>query len=187
VVETGHLQYLYCLYCLWADACQAGAGCGITTKRPHHQCMYCLYCLQRDESQAVLHYYFGAQGGDTLSRMALGYRHLYGLGVPKSCWAAAGYLQLVAEEVLEAATKPSTLPHLERIRLNVQATQVGAPPNSVVRAVCAVHPSALPRGLSVSSREGSGDVKDNAPRAVVAAGAPLSNWIFWSLVICARY
>jgi hypothetical protein len=47
----------------------------------------------------MLNYYFGALGGDSLSRMALAYHHLYGRGVPKSCWTAASYYLPVAEEV----------------------------------------------------------------------------------------
>lgn len=54
---------------------------------------------QADEDAAVLHYYFGALGGDALSRMALGYRHMQGLGTPESCPASVAYYQPVAELV----------------------------------------------------------------------------------------
>jgi SEL1 protein len=50
-------------------------------------------------AQSLLHYYFGAVGGDSASRMALGYRHVQGLGVPKACWSAAAYYRPVGEEV----------------------------------------------------------------------------------------
>ncbi|KAF5835281.1 hypothetical protein DUNSADRAFT_7606, partial [Dunaliella salina] len=53
---------------------------------------------EADENAATLHFYFGALGGDALSRMALGYRHLHGVGVPKSCWSAVSYYQPVAEQ-----------------------------------------------------------------------------------------
>lgn len=52
-----------------------------------------------DESLATLHFYFGALGGDPLSRMALGFRHLQGVGVPESCMAGVAYYQPVAEQV----------------------------------------------------------------------------------------
>lgn len=51
----------------------------------------------------MLHYYFGAMGGDSFSRLALGYRHAHGSGVPKSCWSAASYYQPVAEQVSASA------------------------------------------------------------------------------------
>ncbi|PNW85669.1 hypothetical protein CHLRE_03g197400v5 [Chlamydomonas reinhardtii] len=117
-------------------------------------------------AEALLHYYFGAAGGDMTSRMAMGYRHLTGLGVPRSCWSAASYYQPVGEKVsdLAAATMPppttleddepaddsssgasggtsssaaddsiapelappsGSLPHVERIRLHLQAAQGG--------------------------------------------------------------
>lgn len=54
---------------------------------------------QPDEAAALLHYYWGAGGGDAVSAMALGYRHTYGLGVPKSCWSATAYYEPVAQQV----------------------------------------------------------------------------------------
>eukprot|EP00882_Tetradesmus_deserticola_P011726 GHRQ01012405.1.p1 GENE.GHRQ01012405.1~~GHRQ01012405.1.p1 ORF type:complete len:438 (+),score=218.92 GHRQ01012405.1:79-1314(+) len=88
-----------------------------------------------DEASALLHYYFGAANGDAFSRAALGYRHTFGLGVPKSCWTAVSYYQPVAEEVVRQAVDASKsrgplgsssghgLPQIERIRLNVHANQ----------------------------------------------------------------
>lgn len=52
-------------------------------------CPGCL--LQPDEAGAILNYYFGAANGDMFASAALGYRHAYGLGVPKSCWSAVAY------------------------------------------------------------------------------------------------
>jgi TPR repeat protein len=48
-------------------------------------------CFQPDEAGAILNYYFGAANGDLFASAALGYRHAYGLGVPKSCWSAVAY------------------------------------------------------------------------------------------------
>lgn len=52
-----------------------------------------------DEGAALTHYYFAAAAGDAAARMALGYRHLHGIGVPASCWTAVHYYQPVAEQV----------------------------------------------------------------------------------------
>ena len=64
---------------------------GSTSPPPPH--------IQADEEQAILHFYFAAKSGDNTARMALGYRHMHGIGVPKSCWTAATYYQPVAEQV----------------------------------------------------------------------------------------
>lgn len=68
---------------------------------PPHTPLLPFHTPQPDEQKALLHYYFGAAGGDVLSQMALAYRHMHGAGVPKSCWSAATYYQAVAETVLE--------------------------------------------------------------------------------------
>ncbi|KIY99497.1 hypothetical protein MNEG_8460 [Monoraphidium neglectum] len=74
-----------------------------------------------DEPRALLHYYFGAAGGDTLSRLALAYRHTHGAGVPKSCWSAAAYYQPAAEGVVTSMVADGGVPQMERIRLNLHA------------------------------------------------------------------
>ncbi|KAK9842449.1 hypothetical protein WJX81_000710 [Elliptochloris bilobata] len=68
--------------------------------------------------EAAVHLYFGAAGNDTLAQLALGYRHMQGLGVPRSCAAAVLYYQPVAEQVIELARRPSALPQIERMRLS---------------------------------------------------------------------
>jgi hypothetical protein len=55
--------------------------------------------------------------GDT--QLALGYRHMHGLGVPKSCAAAVLYYIPPAERVIERARGPTPFPGVERIRLSV--------------------------------------------------------------------
>lgn len=72
-------------------------------------------CAQPDDQRALLHYHFGAAGGDALSRMALAYRHGAGQGVPKSCWAAAAHYQPVAEEVLARAVTDGGVPQVGAI------------------------------------------------------------------------
>ena len=49
--------------------------------------------------------------------MALGYRHMHGLRVPKSCQAAVLYYNPVAEQVVELARYPGTLPSVRRLWL----------------------------------------------------------------------
>ena len=61
---------------------------------------------------ALAHYFFAASGGDSFARMALGYRHMQGLGVPRSCQTAVLYYQPVAEQVVELARTPNSLPYV---------------------------------------------------------------------------
>ena len=60
--------------------------------------------------EALVHYFFAASSNDSFARMALGYRHMQGLGVPRSCQTAVLYYQPVAEEVVELAQTPDSLP-----------------------------------------------------------------------------
>ncbi|GAB4822328.1 hypothetical protein N2152v2_009374 [Parachlorella kessleri] len=71
-----------------------------------------------DLPAALVHYYFGAQAGDTVAQLVLGYRHLEGLGVPKSCQAAVLYYAPVAERVLEMAREREGLPQVRQLRLS---------------------------------------------------------------------
>jgi TPR repeat protein len=73
---------------------------------------------QPDVPKALVHYYFAARGGDALAQMALGYRHLYGLGVPQSCPTAAKYYNAVAERVIDMAKRPESLPTTRTLRLS---------------------------------------------------------------------
>lgn len=47
--------------------------------------------VEVDKSKAVLNQYFAALGGHLQASMALGYRHMYGYGVPQSCVTALRY------------------------------------------------------------------------------------------------
>ena len=62
--------------------------------------------------EALAHYYFAAAGNDSFARVALGYRHMHGLGVPRSCQTAVLYYQPVAEQVVELARQPGSLPYV---------------------------------------------------------------------------
>ncbi|KAL4530008.1 hypothetical protein Ndes2526B_g04771 [Nannochloris sp. 'desiccata'] len=74
--------------------------------------------VQPDLPAALVYLYFAAKAGDPIAQMSLGYRFLYGLGVPKSCQTAALYYVPVAERVLEMAKLPDSLPQIKNFRLN---------------------------------------------------------------------
>ena len=71
-----------------------------------------------DIPAALVYYYFAARSGDLIAQLALGYRYLHGLGVPKSCQNAALYYAPVAERVLELAKQRDTLPQTRQMRLS---------------------------------------------------------------------
>ena len=60
--------------------------------------------------RAILNYYFAASGNDWVAQMALGYRHMHGLRVPRSCQTAVLYYNPLAEQVVELARYPGSLP-----------------------------------------------------------------------------
>ena len=72
-----------------------------------------------DVPRALLHHYFAALGGDPRGQMALAHRHARGVGVPKSCRAAALYYNPAAENVVESvdAAVPGISPSVEKHRL----------------------------------------------------------------------
>lgn len=73
-----------------------------------------------DPDAALLHYYFAAKSGDDFARLVLGFKHMHGLGVPKSCWSAVSYYQPAAEKVVDLSVIPDSLPAIERIKLSQQ-------------------------------------------------------------------
>lgn len=56
---------------------------GTRTSRAHADLLFTL--TTPDLESALAHYAFAAAAGDPVAQMALGYRHLHGLGVPQSC------------------------------------------------------------------------------------------------------
>ena len=52
---------------------------------------------QVDVPRGILHLYFASAANSTMAQMALGYRHAFGLGVPKSCQAAVLYYAVPAQ------------------------------------------------------------------------------------------
>lgn len=72
-----------------------------------------------DPARAVLHQYFAAMGGDPRGQMAMGYRHLHGLGTPKSCATAALYYEAPASKLIDVVRDPlaGPTPTVEKTRL----------------------------------------------------------------------
>ena len=59
--------------------------------------------------EALVHYFFAASANDSQALLALGYRHLYGINVERSCHAAALYYVAEAQHVVQAAQQPGGL------------------------------------------------------------------------------
>jgi SEL1 protein len=68
------------------------------------------------DAVAVTNYFASSLAGNFKSAVALGYRHLYGYGVPKSCQTAAYYYQQAAEMVKHEFEDGMT-PLIEKVRL----------------------------------------------------------------------
>ncbi|KAK9798920.1 hypothetical protein WJX73_000247 [Symbiochloris irregularis] len=79
-------------------------------------------------ADSLLQYYFAAGANDSLALLAMGYRHLHGLGVPKSCGAAALYYHPVALSVIKATQRPQGLKPVEKVRLG-QKVKAGINPS----------------------------------------------------------
>lgn len=76
--------------------------------------------LFKRESQAFLYLYSAAQGGHVGAKLALGFRHLYGLGVPRRCTVGASYYLHVAREVAEISAV-GIPPVAEVVRLDLDS------------------------------------------------------------------
>ena len=70
-----------------------------------------------DLDRAMLHYSFAAKAQDPVAQMALGFRHMHGIGVEKSCHAAALYYEPVALGVVSSAQADGGLPAVSGNRL----------------------------------------------------------------------
>jgi len=66
---------------------------------------------------SILHDYFSALGDNPLAKLSLGYRHLYGVGVPKSCESALSYYADVSSKVVESTLMTPTPVVIEKARL----------------------------------------------------------------------
>lgn len=56
------------------------------------------------QSKALLHYTFGALGGNTWAQMALGYRYWSGITVTPSCERALDFYRQVADKVSQGVS-----------------------------------------------------------------------------------
>lgn len=68
------------------------------------------------DALAIAYYFPSALSGNFKSLIALGYRHLYGYGVPKSCTTAAYYYQQAAQQV-KSEFEEGMIPMIEKVRL----------------------------------------------------------------------
>jgi SEL1 protein len=74
------------------------------------------------DALAVLHYFFGSLTGDLMSSISLGYRHLYGYGVPKSCETAAHYYYQAAS-LVKREFEEGVPPSIEKVRITDDAAR----------------------------------------------------------------
>ena len=71
-----------------------------------------------DPGIALSNYHVAAMNGHKGAQRALGYRYLYGIGVPKNCTLALTYYELVANAVMrerDGFPVPPTIPDVDRI------------------------------------------------------------------------
>lgn len=89
-----------------------------------------IYSITDDrEAEAVLYFYFSALAGSLSSNLALGYRHLFGYGVPKSCEVAASYYQKAGNVLFgsnNSPFNPMEQQNIEMIRLHDDARRDSA-------------------------------------------------------------
>lgn len=74
--------------------------------------------------EALALYSFAAAASDGAAQMALGFRHLYGFGVPRDCHAAALHYASAALGVVKAAATVEGLVPQDRLRLGPSAPPV---------------------------------------------------------------
>jgi SEL1 protein len=75
--------------------------------------------VEQSEGLSVINDYFAAIGGNVAAAMAMGYRHLYGRGVPKECKSAQMFYELAANSAadkMNSASVPAV--HLSGERLS---------------------------------------------------------------------
>lgn len=71
---------------------------------------YGLWGFPLDAAAALTHFYFAALGGDVGAAMALGHRHLLGVGAPKNCESAVRYYEVAANRAIELREANDSLP-----------------------------------------------------------------------------
>lgn len=71
-----------------------------------------------NEAKAVLYDYFAALEGEPGAQAALGYRHLNGYSVPKSCESALLYYEVAANSAMQKRQSEPAWPVHEKVRLS---------------------------------------------------------------------
>ena len=75
-----------------------------------------LFNIPSDEVASILHYHYAAAGGHAQSAMAIGFRHLHGVGVSKDCHRAISYYELASNLAIDVVEQ-EVLPSFRRPRL----------------------------------------------------------------------
>lgn len=75
---------------------------------------------------ATTQYYFAAEGGSVAAQLAVGYRHLLGVHMPKQCQKALLYYNPVAEKVVAGAQRVKASQLIEKVRLTVDSPRGGS-------------------------------------------------------------
>jgi len=64
--------------------------------------------VEPDQGAALLYHTFAAVNGNLRSEMTVAYRHLMGIGTPRSCEDAVVYYKSVADKCNHSSSFPST-------------------------------------------------------------------------------
>ena len=88
--------------------------------------------VEQDPVKMMLNYYYAALSGSSFAQLALGYRYMFGLGVPKSCETSVLYYELAANTAIDELEKDGveTLADFERLSLSAKSAGRFGHPNS---------------------------------------------------------
>lgn len=103
------------------ESFEAAANLGNPSAQHHLANMYHLGLgVEQDTPKAVLFDYFSALGGSQRASMSLGYRHLYGVGVPENCDTSWNYYAAVGDLVVTLSGLPAGLPVTDNVNLHTE-------------------------------------------------------------------
>lgn len=91
---------------------------GVVPLAPSHSSGVPFKLIPPEVPTALVQLFTAARFGNPTAQTILGYRHLYGLGVPKSCSTAVNYYASAAEAAIEASRIENGLPKTKQWRLN---------------------------------------------------------------------
>lgn len=88
--------------------------------------------VEQNAVKMLLNYYYAALSGSSFAQLALGYRYMFGLGVPKSCETAVLYYELAANTAIDELERDGveTLADFERLSLSAKPAGRFGQPNS---------------------------------------------------------